>query len=167
MSSDLDGNMSSRYCDKEERVFAALNRGTPDAAILDHAPDCPVCSEVLLVAESLRAMSQLADHELHALPDPGLVWRKAQARAKKKALAKATLPIRIMRACAAALAIFASPWMFSQLFHPLAWIANLGFGRFPWIEGSWITVLTGTTLLGITAGFACIGAGSWYMLREK
>jgi hypothetical protein len=159
--------MSSRYCEREEQVLAVLRGGAPDAAILDHARDCPVCSELLLVAESLQAISKLADHEFNVLPDPTLIWRKAQDRARRKALAKATLPIRIMRACAAGLAILASPWIISQLLHPVAWISNLGFGRFPLIEGSRLTALTGTTLLGITATFACIAAGSWYMLREK
>jgi hypothetical protein len=159
--------MSSRHCDKEEQVFAVIRSGAPDAAILDHVRNCPFCSEALLVAESLRAMTKLADHELNALPDPGLIWGRAQARAREQALAKATLPIRIMRACAAALAIFASPWTVFQLLHPVAWVSNLSSGRVPWIEGDWLTALTGTMLLGLTATFVCLAVGSWYMLREK
>jgi hypothetical protein len=159
--------MNPSKCEREPRTLAAILSGDTNPEIVAHARTCPVCSEVLLVAESLREMSQLAEHEFNALPDSGLIWRKAQVQVRRKTLAKATLPIRIMRGCAAALAIFASPWIFAQLLHPLAWIANLSLGRFSWIEGSWLTALTGTTLLGITATFACIAAGSWYMLREK
>jgi hypothetical protein len=155
------------HCEKEEQVVAALRSGPPDAAVLDHARECAVCSEVLLVSESLRQDAALADHELTTLPDAGLIWQAAQARAREKALAKATLPIRIMRTCATALGILAAPWIALEFLHPSVWISTSNIARVAAGDGTWLGVFTGTTLLGMTATLACIALGSWYMLREK
>jgi hypothetical protein len=159
--------LDREHCEKEEQVVAALHSGPPDAAILDHARDCSVCSEVLLVATRLRQEAALPDHALDVLPDPGLIWQAAQSRAREKALAKATLPIRIMRASAAALAIFAAPWIALEFLHPPSWILNFGIARLPETTSAWPSAFTGITLFGITATLACIALGSWYMLREK
>ncbi len=157
--------MNSPHCEKEEKVFSALRTGALDASLLDHARRCAACSDVLLVATRMGEEAAPPDDTLDSLPDPGLIWRRAQTNAREKALARAAMPIRVMRACAAVLAIFASPWLVFQLLHPPAWIFALGFGRPLAIEGGWATALTGTILLGAT--LACIAAGSWYMLREK
>jgi hypothetical protein len=159
--------MDREHCRKEEQVVAALRSGSPDAAILDHARECPICSDVLLVVTSLREESTLADHELDALPDPGLIWQASQARTKQDALAKATLPIRIMRTCAGMLAILAAPWIVLEFLHPSAWILNYRLMRLPGADAAWLSAFTGATLFGITATLACIALGSWYMLREK
>jgi hypothetical protein len=159
--------MNREHCEKEEQVFAALRSGAPEPAILDHARVCGVCSEVLLVVTSLQEETRLADHELATLPDPGLIWQAAQARTKQKALAKATLPIRIMRTCAGILVIFAAPWLVLEFLHPSATILNSAIARLPEISGTWLTTVTGITLVGITVTLACIAAGSWYMVREK
>jgi hypothetical protein len=158
--------MNRSGCEKQAQVLAGILCGHLVPEIEAHAQSCPVCSEVRLVAELLQE-ARLADYELNALPDPGLIWQAARARARERALAKATLPIRIMRTCAAALAIFAAPWIVVEFLHPGAWTVTLGFGRSPSIDGNWLSALTSTTLLGITATLACIAVGSWYMLREK
>jgi hypothetical protein len=184
--------MNPPDCEREPQILQAIRNGNASPDLAAHAQSCPVCSEVWPVAEFLREETTLASHELNALPDPGLIWRKAQARAREKALAKAILPIRIMRTCALVLAIFAAPWLISQLVHAPAWLHNLGLDRFSftdqslfnqglinrnlinpswtnqgWLNQSWLGALTGTTLLGISITLACIAAGSWYMLREK
>jgi hypothetical protein len=97
--------MNEHFCEKEQQLVAALCGSSRDAEILGHARNCPVCSEVLLVSELLRESTQLATHELSALPDAALIWRKAQAWARQKAPVRATLPIRIARISAFFLAI--------------------------------------------------------------
>jgi hypothetical protein len=158
--------MKTPYCDQEQSVISALLSGPLPDHIQVHVGNCPVCSEVLLVTEYLREESALLENE-SSVPHASQIWRKAQARARENALAKATLPIRIMRTCAAALAILVSPWLVLEFSHAPAWMPTLDFKHFSLWDGNWLAALTGTTLLGITATFVCIGLSSWYMLREK
>lgn len=183
-------------CERERQILEAIRSRDASPDLVAHAQACPVCSELWLVAQCLEE-TQLASHELNALPDPGLIWREAQAQARQKALAKAILPIRIMRTCALVLAIFLAPWLIPQLAHVPAWLHELGLDRFSladqnlfnqswinrslvnqawtnqawtnqaWSSQSWSGALTGTALLGITITLTCIAVGSWYMLREK
>jgi len=160
--------MKTRYCEHEQAVIAALRAGSLPHDLMVHVGGCPVCSEVLLVTEGLLEDAALANDDLH-MPDAGVIWQKAQARAREQALARATLPIRIVRTCAYALAILASPWLVVQISHPPAWMPSLGLRHFSWMQmdGNWLAALSGTTLLGLTATLVCIGLSSWYMLREK
>jgi hypothetical protein len=159
--------MKTQYCEHEPAVVSALQSGSLPDELLHHVGRCPVCSEVLLVAECLRGESALAS-EAMPLPDANLVWRKAQARLREKALARATLPIRLMRSGAVAVAILASPWLVLQFSHPpallLGWVARLSWVR---VDLGWLAALTGTTLIGIAGAFVCIGVSSLYMLREE
>ena len=160
--------MKTQYCEQEQAVIAALQEDSLPDELLVHVGGCPVCSEVLLVTKCLLENAALANDDLR-LPDASVIWRKAQARAREQALARATLPIRIVRNCAYALAILASPWLIVQISHPPAWMLSLGFRHFPRVQmdGNWLAALSGTTLLGMVATFFCIGLSSWYMLREK
>jgi hypothetical protein len=159
--------MDKQYCEKEHEVVAALRGFAPDLAIFRHAHECPVCSEVLLVAGLLQEESRLADYEVSSLPDASLIWRKAQTRAEEIVLRKATLPIRIMRTCAYALAILSSPWSAVQLSHARLSMPNLGITHSLWTDRSWLAAFTGTTVVGFTLTIVCVGLSSWYMLREE
>jgi|SRR5271165_1449296 len=163
--------MTEDYCEKEQAVVAALHGGTLNAELLGHAGGCPVCSEVLLVAEFLHEEGTSFDRELR-LPDAAVIVRKAQARAREKALATATLPIRVARTCAYALAILAAPWVVLAFSGRPAWLPGLGFRHLTSsaltpIDGNWLAALTGTMLIGIAATFLGIALSSWYMLREE
>ena len=152
-------------CEKEEQVAAALCGASPNAEILAHARSCPVCFEVLLVSEFLREETGFAQHELSALPDAGLIWRKAQALAREKALARATLPIRIARICAAVVAVLAVPWLIFES-RPL-WpvIAEL-WPIHPSPTNLPSDLSQSALLFAVTGTLICIGLGSWFMLRE-
>ena len=160
--------MKTRYCEHEQAVIAALETGSLPDELLPHVGGCPVCSEVALVAQCLREEADLLNSDLY-VPDSGAIWRKAQARAREQALARATLPIRVVRTCAYALAILATPWLVLQFSRPPAWLPGLGLKHLPWMQmdGNWLNALTGTTLLGMSVTLICIGLSSWYMLREK
>jgi hypothetical protein len=160
--------MNEAFCEKEQQILAALFGGSRDAEILGHARSCPVCSEVLLIAECLRESAQLATHELSALPDATLIWRKAQNLAREKALVRATLPIQIARISALVVAVFAAPRLTleSHRFWPL--IADLWPKHLSSINRLWASELNETALvLAITGTIICIGLSSWYMLREE
>jgi hypothetical protein len=152
--------MKERSCEKEQQLVAALFANSPDIEILSHARNCRVCSEVLLVTESLREGTELTTHELSALPDAAVIWRKAQAVAREKALARATLPIRIARICALVVAVLAAPWILVE--SGQLWPEPLGSGNW-----RWPSALNETALLLIITGTVCIGLSSWYMLREE
>src|ERR1700735_5257787 len=89
--------MKEQYCEQEQEVAVVAASGSCDASILAHARNCPICSEILLVAKFLAEDKKLAAHEISRLPDAVTVWRKAQTLAREKALARATLPIRAAR----------------------------------------------------------------------
>lgn len=162
--------MDKQYCEKEHEVVAALRGFAPDPAIFRHAHECPVCSEVLLVAGLLQEDSRLADYadyEVSSLPDASLMWKKAQTRAEEIVLRKATLPIRIMCTCAYALTILSSPWLAVQLSHARLSMPNLGITYSLWTDRSWLAAFTGTTVVGFTLTIVSVGLSSWYMLREE
>jgi len=159
--------MNEQYCEKEQDVAAALAGSSGDAEILNHALECAVCSEVLLVREFLRGGAQLAPREMENLPDATLVWQKAQATALEKALGRATLPIRAVRMVACAASICAAPLLFHQsrrLWPGLtdAWLRHLSSTSRLWPSGSNELAL----LLAITGAIFLIGLSSWYMLRD-
>jgi hypothetical protein len=159
--------MNERYCEKEQEVAAALAGSTRDAEILNHARECAVCSEVLLVREFLREGAQLAPKEIENLPDATLVWRRAEATALEKALGRATLPIRAVRIVACAAGVFAAPLLVHQsrrLWPRLTelWLQHLSSTSRHWPSGSNELAL----LLAITGAIFLISLSSWYMLRD-
>jgi hypothetical protein len=159
--------MNERYCEKEQEVAAALAGGVRDAEIFDHARECPVCSEALLVGAFLSETAQLAPGEIENLPDAALVWRKAQAMAREKALARATLPIRAVRILACAAGVLAVPLLLLQwprLWPGLAdaWLGNLSSTSWLWPSATSELAL----LLAATGAILCIGLSSWYILRD-
>jgi hypothetical protein len=159
--------MTEHYCEKEHQVVAALCGNSPDAEILAHAAACPVCSQVLLVAGFLRHQTSLAQHELNALPEAALIWRKAQAQSRQKALVRATLPIRIARISAAAVAVLAALWLILAPHQLWPRMADLWPRHLPSANQFWPSGLSQTALLiAITGTLICIGLSSWYMLRE-
>jgi hypothetical protein len=159
--------MNEVYCERERQVVAALCGSSLDAEILSHARCCPVCSEVLLVGEFLRESTQLATHELSAMPDAGLIWRKAQAMAREKGLARATLPIRIARISAFVIAVLAAPWLILEAHQLRPWIADFWPGHLSFTNRLWPADLNETALLLAITGTLVCTLSAWYMLREE
>lgn len=158
--------MNEPHCSKKELIVAALHGNSPDAELFDHARSCPACLEVLRVTEFLHAETSLMQHELQSLPSPAAVWRKAQASAREKALARATLPIRIARISASVVAVVAAPWLMLGANPLQPWIATLWPGYFSSVNPLWLADLNGMLLLAISGTLVCFGLSSWYMLRE-
>lgn len=160
--------MNERYCEREEEVAAAASGGACDAAILEHARNCQVCSEVLFVTKSLRASAQLSAQEVNAVPDATIVWRKAQALGRRQALLRATLPIRTARIAAFAFgAVVALLWIsqprWLRAYVPDLWPGHASSAYQSWSVGSGASLL----MLTITAATILIGLSSWYMLRDE
>ena len=95
-------------CRHEGDVVAAVTGGrwpsAVDPALREHVGSCPVCAEVLQVAEAMTAIERetLADTRL---PAAGQVWWRAQIRARHEAAAVAARPVMVAQAVGAAAAV--------------------------------------------------------------
>lgn len=93
---EVSKSMKIQQCDREQHVIDALKSGRWAGPwgeeIRKHAAACPVCSEVVQVANAMRCEDELAQAELR-LPSAGLVWWKSQLAARRAAEQRATEPI--------------------------------------------------------------------------
>jgi len=62
-------------CEKEQQVADALRSDLFSEELRKHAEQCPICSEVILVADFLRQETDRTDNEFGILPDAGLLCR--------------------------------------------------------------------------------------------
>jgi len=137
--------MSTRTCPRESDVLDAVSAGRwPDRAPADlraHAGTCPICAALGTVAAALRDEHD-AEWSAARVPDAGVLWRRAQLRARAEAARIATRPIAaaqgVALACAAGLAV-------AFLGAGLAWIT-------PWLDWLAASVSTlGADALTVTA----------------
>ena len=96
-----------------------------------------------------------------------VIWRRAQIGAREKALARATLPIRVAQTLAYAVAILVALWIAFEFSQSPAWMQSLELKHLFLMDRAWSSALTGTTLLGIAAMLVSVALSSWYMLREE
>lgn len=89
--------MSDGLCEREIEVVSAIQTGVwQDAPDLRaHAANCPLCRDAAAVAFAMKEVDTLAGVESHPLPDASLVWWKAQLRARREAVERASEPVRI------------------------------------------------------------------------
>jgi hypothetical protein len=95
-------------CARESDVLDAIasarwpHRVPPELA--DHVASCAICSDVVVVAEAMRAdhdaVWQQAD-----IPSSGQVWWRAEMRARQEAIRQASRPITIAQGVAALLVL--------------------------------------------------------------
>ncbi len=160
--------MNEYYCESEPEVAAAASGGSCDAALLDHARNCRVCSETLLVAELLGQVKQLSAQEVNSMPDASAVWRKARALAREQALLRATRPIRTATIAAFAVGAFVVPMLIPRFrwlwpYIPDLWPGHVASPYQPWFAGPSASPL----MLAIGGAVILIGMSSWYIVREE
>ena len=175
--------MSRMECDRESDVLLMVGTGRwPDRAPADlcaHAADCTVCSELALVSSAIGAEREHAG--IPQLPASGVVWWRAQLRARQEAARQAVRPITATQAVAfAALvgtvgAVFGASAQWFQ--DSLRWFGRgfaglLGSVRLPglpslpvdltsvWV-GYWVMLLAAG--LSVVAGALIIG---WAMRED-
>jgi hypothetical protein len=151
----------TRFCEKEQAVVAALLAGALPDDLLSHVKVCEVCTEVAQVSRALSQEVAPSADELR-LPDPSLVWKRAEALAKQQAIAKATRPIRIARICACVAALVALPWL-----APIFLNSMPALEHHLWTMDRTFSALTSTILLGAGASLILISLSSWYVLRQE
>lgn len=88
--------MKNEHCAFEEKIAAANRSGRWSDELLAHVAECRVCEEVALVSSYLcdSSISVPADA---TLPNPSLLWSKAQLAARREAIEKAMRPILWVR----------------------------------------------------------------------
>jgi len=165
--------MLDRICDTQSSLLEAAAAGhETDPAIVDHLAGCPSCREAV---EAICWMRRMADTtaEAHALPNPDVIWWKAQLLRRWDADRRAAAPIERMHKAElfAGLVSFAGflAWQWSGLTKMLssltlsrlaAWSAQ------PTVAGSYndpssVVLVVGSLLLG-----AMILAGVHRMLQR-
>jgi len=116
-------------CEREAELVEALTSGRwPDACGEDlrrHAATCAVCAEVVLVARALGSAEARVEM---ALPTAGLVWWKAQMRARREAAERAAQPIAIVEGlawvCGVLCLLGTAIWQRSWIEEWLNWFAQ-------------------------------------------
>ena len=154
--------MKNHSCEKEQQVAAAVCFGALTEDLKEHVAVCEVCAEVMLVAGLLCQEIVPETANLNP-PDAAVIWRRAQDSARRKALAKATAPIRIARICALVVALVAIPWLFTSV----SWYPNLGLQPLGMIDRAVSQTLTPVTLLSLGASLIFMLLSSWYVLRQE
>jgi hypothetical protein len=123
--------MNTPQCSNEQAVTELLQSGrwpdAGDATLRRHVEGCSVCSETVQVAGLLQEANSvlLADVKL---PDAGLVWWKAQLRARREAAELATRPIALAEkfalACGVAVLLAFIVWKRADV---LGWLGRLAY----------------------------------------
>jgi hypothetical protein len=94
-----------KECVREHEIVEAVTSGRwPDSCAADlrnHAADCHVCKEVVLVAVALHEEHDLALAEAR-VPSAGLVWWRAELRARREAAKAVERPLTLVHSLAAA-----------------------------------------------------------------
>ncbi len=155
--------MTPQICEKEQAVLAALQQGNLSSDLFVHFESCPVCSEIVMTVEGLRPEAARLDSNLRP-PNPAVIFRRAQQRAREEALARATLPIRITLACTVAVSILSAPWLIAYLMK-LPWELPL-LRPVYLLQRNLPDALPGTLVIGLAATLLCIALSSWFVLRE-
>jgi predicted anti-sigma-YlaC factor YlaD len=89
--------MMQRTCTELPEILAAAAEGREPAASLQaHLRSCPSCREQAGAAAFVRQLAETPDRP-HALPDPAVIWWKAQLLRRWQAERAASAPIERMR----------------------------------------------------------------------
>jgi hypothetical protein len=75
-------------CDREQQVIEATRNGLWTSSLRDHLRHCALCTQTELIAASLRGDAVKAERLLD-LPPAGMVWRRAQATRRERAVQRA------------------------------------------------------------------------------
>ncbi len=154
--------MNRNHCEKEQLVLAAVRAGAFDGELRNHVASCVLCADAMLVAEYLTGQAWLENPEAH-LPDPGLLWLKAQLRSRDAALAKATRPIALVTRAGVAAVSVAGVWFAFTPSPAREWIVTLGHDlAFQHAANPYSGTLAVLTGLG---SLACLLVGSLFALR--
>jgi len=156
--------MSDVNCGREQEVVGGLRSGGLGRELLRHVATCSVCSDVVAVTEFLQGEAIIASQL--PLPDANFIWRKAQLRARREALASATRPIRVFTNLAYVASAMAGLWLVIGVAGLPGRLADLGDYRAPVMHLS-NGYLFGMMLLGGASTLLGAFFGSYYLLLSN
>lgn len=152
-------------CDREEDVLDALSAGRwPDRCdeeLRDHVSACGICRDLVDVATALKSDQDAAWREVR-VPSGGVVWWRAQLRAREDASRAAGRPVAFIQGVAASVAV----WLAIALFRAVpaeyvtewrVWLRGLFPDAVPSMSG--LSTLTAALPLVV---FVIVGA--WLVL---
>jgi hypothetical protein len=156
------------HCEREAAVLEALQAGRwPDACdkeLRAHVAQCALCAEVVLVAKVLRQEDATALAQAH-LPAPGLVWWKAQIRARRAAAERAAAPITMVERLAAACVVLSllglAIWQWDRVESGWNWFRVLPFKGRLWPAGA--SNLWTPNLAFVLTMFLCLALASFVL----
>lgn len=85
--------MSDTGCPYEEDVVAAARSGEWSSELAAHRDGCLTCAELTLVTAALTEDAEMLKDESLALPDPALIWMRAQLARREHDYQRATRAI--------------------------------------------------------------------------
>ena len=112
-------------CEREDDVLNAISAGRwperCDEDLRTHVSACVVCADLADVATALTDDRDAACHEAR-VPPAGVVWWRAQLRAREEAARAAGRPVAFIQGVAASVAV----WLMVALFRavPLPYLAE-------------------------------------------
>ncbi len=157
-------------CAREAEVLEALASDAAiqnwDAGLREHAERCTICRDIVAVALPLLQEHHVAVEVAHP-PSSGVVWWRAQMRARQEAARAATRPITVLQGVAAAAAVALFAVLLSATAPTLSgWLGGMsvfgGLGdlfTLPDIELASLKPSTGTGLLLAGACAFCLILG--------
>ena len=83
-------------CEREASVLDAMRAGDAPTGVRAHLETCRGCREAVAAQDWLRRMADTSD-DPHDLPDPGLLWWRAQLVRRWQAERLASAPIESMQ----------------------------------------------------------------------
>jgi hypothetical protein len=89
--------MTFRACSEQPDILDAASAGRElPAALTAHLASCPSCREQVELVRVIRGLAETPDTP-HQLPDPAVIWWKAQLLRRWQAERAASAPIERMR----------------------------------------------------------------------
>ena len=153
--------MNKYLCVNEPKLLQAVQSGVWDVELRVHVENCPLCADVLIVAELLRQETEPATEPV--LPGAGFLWWKSQLRARQSAVRYATRPITLAGACAYLICGVTLFWCIATSAQAQGWVLNF-LNREPRIPAMWAADWSGFALLGVGGAIVCAIAGALYMV---
>jgi hypothetical protein len=142
-------------CPSEQQVVESIVDGrwphASDATLVAHAAECVVCAEVIAVASAMRADYDRARAAVN-VPPAGLVWWRAQLRARRQMAETASRPITYVHALTGAVA--------AGLFFALGGLL------WPWLRASiqWIDAASQLADVGTLWVPLALAVGGWLVV---
>jgi non-ribosomal peptide synthetase component F len=152
-----------RECTREADLLAAIGTGrwpeTCDAELRAHVAGCTTCGDVAALATALRA--ERAEAWQHAVvPGSGLVWWRAELRARQERAARIERPITLVHVLAIVVclaAAIAGAVVAAPLVPALSWFSSLG----DWLPSF---TLGGADAVPLLWPVILVALGAWLLL---